>query len=65
MNTNDLPPVIQGWLKQILDPAVINLVRDMPLARIDVCLSAAKGKIRTEPEITLGGGPMEMISPLN
>lgn len=50
-------------MKQILDPAVIALVRDMPLARIDLRLSAAKGKVRAEPEITLGGGPMEMIDP--
>jgi hypothetical protein len=64
MPTTELPPVIQGWIRQLTDPALVALVRDWPSGRIDVRLSAARGRVRSEPEVTLGGGPLEMVDPL-
>ena len=59
-----LPPVIQGWIKQLTNPALVELVENWPSGRVDIRLSAARGRVRAEPEVTLGGGPLEMIDPL-
>lgn len=64
MNEHEIPPVIQGWIKQLTNPALMALVKDWPSGRIDVRLSAARGRVRAEPEVTLGGGPLEMVDPL-
>lgn len=62
MNENDLPPVIAAWVKQLLDPQFVALVRTMAVDRIDVKLAASKGKVTRQPTIVLNGGPQDMVS---
>lgn len=62
MNENDLPPIIAAWVRQLLDPQFVALVRGLPVERIDVKLSASKGKVNRQPTIVLNGGPQDMVS---
>lgn len=62
MSENDLPPIIAAWVKQLLEPQFVALVRTLPVERIDVKLSASKGRVARQPTIVLNGGSQEMIS---
>ena len=63
MNHTDLPPVIEAWVRQLLAPEFVELVRSLPVDRIDIRLSASKGKVARLPQITLNGGVQEMVKP--
>ena len=63
MSDADLPPVIQAWVRQLLDPTFVAMMRSWPAEQIDVRLSASKGKVRRLPEITFNGGPTEFVKP--
>ena len=56
-----LPPVIEAWLKQLLDPSFVELMRSQPYDRVDVRLSASKGRVSRLPQIMLNGGQQEFI----
>lgn len=56
-----LPPVIEAWIKQLLDPSFVELMRSQPYDRIDVRLSASKGRVSRLPQIMLNGGQQEFI----
>lgn len=58
---NDVPEVVQGWVRQLLDPDFIRLIDEMGTRQIDVRLSASRGKIRENPMIVLNGGPQAMV----
>lgn len=58
---DDLPPVIAAWVRQLLDPSFVALVRGLPVDRIDVRLSASRGKVSRYPSVVLNGGPSEMV----
>lgn len=59
-----VPPQVRAWVAQLLDPALCDLVARNGEASIDVRLSAAKGRVRRRPAITLdGGGHTEMVEP--
>lgn len=62
MTDSDLPPIIAAWVRQLLDPQFVALVRGLPVDRIDVKLGASKGKVTRQPTVVLNGGPQEMIS---
>lgn len=57
----DLPPVIRGWLEQLLDPEFVALVRALPVETIDVRLGASRGRVRRRPVVILNGGPAEYV----
>lgn len=57
----DVPPVIQAWVAQLLDPDFITAVSAMPTGRVDVKLSASKGKVSRSPTVVLNGGPQEWV----
>ena len=59
----DVPEVIQGWVKQLLDPTFIAMVNALNVDQIDVKLSSSKGKIRGNPMVVLNGGPQQLIEP--
>lgn len=59
---DDLPPAIAAWVRQLLDPQFVALVRGLQVERIDVKLGASKGKVNRQPTIILNGGPQEMVS---
>ena len=52
-----LPPVVREWVRQLLDPAFVELVRARSTGQIDVRLSSARGKARARPTVVLDGGP--------
>lgn len=61
--TEPLPPVIEAWVKQLLDPDFVNLIRAANSERIDIRLSCAKGRVARLPQITLNAGPQELVQP--
>lgn len=56
-----LPPVIEAWVKQLLDPSFVELMRSQPYDRVDVRVSASKGRVSRLPQIMLNGGQQEFI----
>jgi hypothetical protein len=56
-----LPPVIEAWVKQLLEPSFIELMRSQPYDRVDVRLAASKGRVSRSPQIVLNGGQLEYI----
>jgi hypothetical protein len=44
-----------------MSPEVLGLIESFPEAQIDLRLSAAKGKVRANPSITVNGGPQPMM----
>lgn len=62
MTHDDLPPIIAAWVRQLLAPEFVALVRTLPVDRIDVKLGASKGKVTRQPTVVLNGGPQDMVS---
>lgn len=48
-------------MKQLLDPNFIELMRDQPYDRVDVRLTASRGKVSRMPQIVLNGGQQEFV----
>lgn len=59
----EIPPVIEAWVKQLLDPGLLALLRAYPAEQVDVRLSASRGKVRRRPIVTFNGGPTDMVEP--
>jgi hypothetical protein len=57
---DDLPPMVRTWISQLLDPSFLALLMHAP-DRIDVTLSASRGRARRSPAILLGGGASEYV----
>lgn len=53
----EVPPVVQGWIRQLLAPDLLALMRVHGSGQVDVRLSSAGGKVRQQPVVTLNGGP--------
>lgn len=60
---NELPPVVRAWVEQLTDPSFVALVANWPAERVDVKLTASRGKVRRLPEIVLNGGAMDSVVP--
>ena len=56
-----IPPAIEAWIKQLLDPAFINLISAQPYERVDVKLSSSKNRVSRLPQIIFNGGQQELI----
>jgi len=61
MDEQVLPAVIEAWVKQLLDPAFVDMMRSQPYERVDVRLSASKGRVSRLPQIILNGGQQELV----
>jgi hypothetical protein len=61
VDSEALPPAIEAWVKQLLDPAFVALIRAQPYERVDVRLSASKSRVSRSPQIILNGGQLEYI----
>ena len=57
----DVPDVIQAWVRQLLDPAFVEMVVRMDAEQLDVRLSASRGKVRKNPTVILNGGPQTFV----
>lgn len=60
---DEVPPLIRAWIEQLLSPEVVTVVTAFGDGQVDVRLSAAKGKVRMRPQVTLNGGPQSMVEP--
>ena len=58
-----IPPVIEAFIRQLLEPEITRLVAAVGDGRIDIRLSAAKGKVRPRPTLVINGGPSELAEP--
>jgi hypothetical protein len=57
----ELPPAVEAWVRQLLDDQFIQLIREQPYERIDVRLTASRGKVSRLPQIVLNGGQQEFV----
>ena len=56
-----VPAFIEAWVKQLLDPTFVAMMRLQPYDRVDIRLSSSKGKVARLPQIVLNGGQQELI----
>jgi hypothetical protein len=57
----ELPPAIEAWIKQLLEPSFVELMRSQPFDRVDLKLSASRGRVSRLPVVILGGGQQEFV----
>ena len=57
----ELPPAIEAWIKQLLEPSFVELMRSQPFERVDIKLSASRGRVSRLPVVILGGGQQEFV----
>ena len=58
---SDVPEVIQAWIKQLLDPKFVSMMRSLDAEQLDIKLSSSKGKIRKNPVVIINGGPQNFV----
>ena len=59
----DIPPVVEAWVRQLLDPGFLAMLRAVPVEQVDVRLSASRGRVRARPVVILNGGPADLVEP--
>ena len=57
----ELQPAIEAWIKQLLEPSFVELMRSQPFERVDLKLSASRGRVSRLPVVILGGGQQEFV----
>lgn len=57
----ELPPAVEAWVKQLLEPSFVELMRLQPFDRVDIKLSASRGRVSRSPVVVLGGGQQEFV----
>ena len=57
----ELPPAIEAWIKQLLEPSFVEMMRSQPFDRVDLKLSASRGRVSRLPVVILGGGQQEFV----
>jgi len=55
----NLPPAVEAWVKQLLDPEFVALMRMQPYDRVDIRLSASRGRVSRVPQVVFNGGSLE------
>ena len=60
----DEPPAfVQEWVRQLLSPETLDLLRLAGDRQVDVRLSAASGRVRRRPVVSFDAGPQEFVAP--
>ncbi len=57
----ELPSAVEAWIKQLLEPSFVELMRSQPFERVDIKLSASRGRVSRVPGVILGGGQQEFV----
>ena len=52
---------MEAWIKQLLEPSFVELMRSQPFERVDIKLSASRGRVSRLPVVILGGGQQEFV----
>lgn len=60
---SDVPAIVQEWVRQLLDPEFVELVRARSGGQVEVRLYSNRGKIRRKPTVLLDAGPQELVAP--
>jgi hypothetical protein len=58
----EVPFFVQVWVRQLLDPETMELLRAAGDRQIDVTLSANKAHVKRRPRIVIGGSH-EVVDP--
>jgi hypothetical protein len=59
----DVPPVLEAFVRQLLEPEFVELVRLAGDRQVDVRLSASGGRVRRRPVISFDAGPQDYCEP--
>jgi hypothetical protein len=59
----DVPDFVQGWVRSLLDPELLTVLRDAGNRQIEIRLYVHKGRIRRRPALLLDAGSQEMVDP--
>lgn len=59
----EVPPVVAAWVRQLLDPQFLAMIRAYPAEQVDVRLSSSRGRVRPRPVLVFNGGPAELVDP--
>ncbi len=59
-----VPFFVQGWVRSLLDPELLGLLREAGDRQVEVRLYVSRGRIRRRPALLLdAGGHQEMVEP--
>lgn len=61
VDDRELPSAVEAWVKQLLEPSFVELMRSQPFERVDVKLSCSRGRVSRLPIVVLGGGQQEFV----
>lgn len=59
----EVPEFVQGWIRSLLDPALLAMMRDARDRNVEVRLFANRSKIRRYPSLLIDAGRAEMVDP--
>lgn len=59
----EVPPVVAAWVRQLLDPSFLAMMRAWPADQVDVRLSSSRGRVRPKPVVIFNGGPADLVDP--
>ena len=59
----EVPDFVQGWVRSMLDPELLTVLRDAGDRQIELRLYVNKGRIRRRPALLLDAGSQEMVDP--
>ncbi len=61
---SSVPHFVQGWVRSLIDPGLLDLLRDAGDRQIEVRLYMSKGRVRRRPAVLIdAGGHQEMVDP--
>lgn len=63
VSSEDYPAVVKAWFRQLLDPQVVEMVRQAGDGQVEIRLAANRGRVRSRPVITIHGGSQAMVEP--
>jgi hypothetical protein len=58
-----VPDFVQGWVRSLLDPDLLTVLRDAGDRQIELRLYVNRGRIRRRPALLLDAGSQEMVEP--
>lgn len=59
----DVPDFVQAWVRSMLDPELLAVLRDAGDRQIELRLYVNRGRIRRRPALLLDAGSQEMVDP--
>jgi hypothetical protein len=61
---DEVPFFVQSWIRSLLDPELLDMLRSAGDRQVEVRLLASKGRVRRRPAVLIDtGGHQEMVDP--